>query len=76
MSDIIEDLIFLKKKKVAILSENGNGILMRKKYRWVDPQIFEDRELKRLSEVSEAYRLFLENEKSFLDESKYIEFLK
>ena len=73
---IIKDLNFLKRKKVAVPSKNGNGILLRKKYRWVDPQIIEEGEIKRLSEVSEEYRLFLENEKSFLDENKYIEFLK
>ncbi|MFA4952669.1 MAG: HD domain-containing protein [Candidatus Pacearchaeota archaeon] len=75
-SDMIKDLTFLKRKKVAVSCNNGNGILMRKKYRRVDPQISEDGRLKRLSEVSEDYRLFLENEKSFLEEAKYIKFLK
>ena len=73
---IIEELDFLKNKKIAKQSDNGKGIYLRKKYRWIDPEVLEDGKIKRLSELSPDYKLFLKEEKFFLESNSYSEVLK
>ena len=74
--EIIFGLDFLKNKKIAKEGNNGNGIYLRKKYRWVDPEVLCFGDIRRLSELSENYRKFLEEEKSFLENNCYSELLK
>ena len=38
---IIDDLDFLRNQQIALESDNGDGVLMRKKYRWIDPEVLD-----------------------------------
>ncbi|MDP2628728.1 MAG: HD domain-containing protein [Nanoarchaeota archaeon] len=73
---IISGLNFLKNKKIAKPSSNGDGVHLRKKYRWVDPEVLFKGEIMSLSNVSGKYRDFLREEKTFLEENCYSELLK
>ena len=43
--------------------ESENGIVLLKKFRYVDPEISVNGNMRRLSEIDDDYRVFLEDER-------------
>ena len=58
---IISKLNLLKNGFRAV--EDSNGVIMKKKFRYIDPEVLVDGELKRFSEISEDYKKNLEKER-------------
>jgi len=61
--EIIENLNLLKDKLDIVESFEGEGMLLKKKFRYVDPEVLVFGNVKKLSEVSEVFRYLLEKEK-------------
>jgi len=59
--EILNKLDLLEKK--LIIKEDKAGILLRKKFRYVDPEVLINNQIKRLSEISKEYAERLEKEK-------------
>ncbi len=73
-SSIINQLNLLKKQ--IFFKEDEKGIPLRKKFRYVDPEILIGEKIRRLSELSEEYFNILEREKQNLKIEKRIVILK
>lgn len=61
--EILEGLELLKKGFKIEASTDDSGIVLKKKFRYVDPEVLFGKKIKRLSEVSGEYRRFVEEEK-------------
>jgi len=59
--EIIRDLFLLKKRD--FFEEIEGGVILRKKFRYIDPEVLEGKDIKRLSEIFEDYKIHLDNEK-------------
>ncbi len=64
INDILDNLNLLKKGFDVVESQNKNSFILKKKFRWVDPQVLFEERLARVSDFSEEYKSILENEKS------------
>lgn len=62
-SDILKNLNLLKDNLIIEENFNGEGIVLKKKFRYIDPEIFIDGRIKKLSEISKKYFNILEKEK-------------
>lgn len=72
--NILENLNLLRRK--LKFREDKEGILLRKKFRYIDPEVLMEGEVKKLSEISEEYRQRLEMEKQGAKDEKRIIILK
>ncbi|MFA7707394.1 MAG: NUDIX domain-containing protein [Candidatus Pacearchaeota archaeon] len=60
---ILENLNLLKNKLIIKEVKTPEGILLKKKFRYIDPEVRINEETRKLSEVSEEYKQRLEKEK-------------
>ena len=60
---IIDNLNLLRDRFFVKNSENGSGILLKKKFRYIDPEILFANKIRKLSEISSEYKEILEEEK-------------
>ncbi len=60
---IIQNLNLLKNGLKIEETDNCEGVLIKKKFRYIDPEILIDGEINRVSRLSENYALILEKEK-------------
>jgi HD superfamily phosphohydrolase len=72
--EIVKGLEILK-SKIGIRYVS-NGIELKGKFRFVDPKIFINGYLKRLSDVVSEYGLFLDGQRAFFKEPKFVEVVK
>ncbi len=61
--EILAGLNLLKKGFISKKIENGSGIILKKKSRYIDPEIFHEGKIIPLSEISSDYRNILNKEK-------------
>lgn len=61
--EILDGLQKLKEGFKMIESEDEDSILLKKKFRYIDPEVLVEGEIKKLSSLSEDYKKFLEKEK-------------
>jgi len=62
--EILDGLNLLKKGfKIIEVSNESEGVILRKKFRYIDPEIFLDESIVCLSDISEEYCVILEREK-------------
>lgn len=61
--NIIIGNLELLKNRLSIEESGNKGILLKKKFRYIDPEVLFNREILRVSELSKEYALVLENEK-------------
>jgi hypothetical protein len=69
--EIINNLNLLK-GGLEIRESNDEGILMRKKLRFIDPEIYIDKQVKRLSELSPLYKDILDSAKKKPIEKRFV----
>ncbi len=60
---ILENLKLLKNNLIIKEVKKSEGILLKKKFRYINPEILIEKEIKQLSEISEEYKQKLEKEK-------------
>jgi len=73
-SEILADLDLLKKKDFFEISEVG--VILLKKFRYVDPEVLENKEIRNLSEIFEKYKILLNEEKRNSNNKIKIKILK
>ncbi len=61
--NIIIGNLKLLKNRLSIEESGNKGILLKKKFRYIDPEVLFNGEILRVSELSKEYALVLENEK-------------
>ncbi len=71
-SEILDKLKTLKKFETL---EDENGLELKKKFRYIDPEIFLDGKIVRLSEIDEVYKKKLEEEKKNAENYKKVKII-
>lgn len=71
-----EELEWLKNNFEIKITEKEEGIHLPKKFRHIDPEVLTEERIVPLSQLSQEYRAFLENEKSNSNKTKGILFLR
>lgn len=74
--DILENLKLLKNGFKIQKTNSDQGIILKKKFRYIDPEILVDNKIKKLSEISKDYNNFIEQEKQNSFSHKKIEIMK
>lgn len=74
-SKFIIDKLDLLIKGFIIKYNVHNGVRVRGKFRFVNPEVLVDGEIKRLSEVDSFYSSYLKLQKKLFDEIKYVEII-
>ncbi|MFA5173913.1 MAG: HD domain-containing protein [Candidatus Pacearchaeota archaeon] len=72
-ANILNDLDKLKKR--IFFEESNEGFVAKKKFRYVDPEVLINHEIKKLSEISKEYSIFLEKEREDSKVEKRIKIL-
>jgi len=60
---IIKNLTLLKNGFIIKIEKDDESIILRKKFRWIDPEVLIDNKIRNLSEISQSYREFLEKQR-------------
>ena len=74
--EILEGLRLLKEGFKIEETENEEGIELRKKFRYVDPEVLVNGKIRRLSEISTSYRKFMGDEKRYSESNLKIKIKK